>query len=550
MEQSLQVKHPKLIKGITELLLSRSLLKYRFFGFFCTQLIFVEDYSIGTAGVTIKRDGAYFYYNPDFLDELDGGNIDELKEVIYLIYHEIMHLQSKHILRNYGFHKKEQLVKTNIVQDAIMNYNIQLEYSKDVFLHEKCELLKQKSKLDVVKSSLKENRRKQKSKNITEINLLKLQQEEEFMLELIPVLESNPDTDINNIKDERNLFKDYLFIDNWYEASTGVHLEPFIKAGFDKGEQNENMFFEKLYVWYDEYLAKLQTKADAIGYKNLVEEVKNNNKTYKIKIDSHTPKTETVFYTSDLDLISLQFIKDKDGKTKIISFQGFDDTYYDEELISPEEMNSVINKLNHECHVRGLQNGMLDELLKRITPQKENFLKNIFVNVNKLKGSATLLKTYRKLNKKHDGDEFIKKGRYYDTKSLNILCDYSGSMHGMVEPILGYCLKDNYIGNLVFCDTVVTKENIVKLKKPSDIQRIKGFVDAYGGTELMPGVNYIKSEYGTDNILILTDGYCDEIDLSGYKKALIISCGIPVKVTRESRYFKQIVVDPKEVLNV
>lgn len=598
MSNTIKLKNAKLTNAITKLLLSDNLIKLRYFGHFCSMLTFKEDYSIDTAAVTFRKNGVHFLYNPHFIDSLMED------EIIYLIYHEVSHIHSKHLLRNFGFTRPEDFRKSNVVQDAIINYFIQKTYSKEsntidggksFLVHlirngnrlSEIELdyniLNSKIELGLIDNSKKE-------KALKKIELMKefiaiLENDDTIEIEKIVIKPSVDDIKAElfidgkneneilaemNIKhgilfeniehliqfliDNTNLnpYSNHLFISNSKYAGSGIHIEPFIESGFDLGADECNLFFEKLFVFYNEKIKELQTKADTIGYDNLKKLIHKENKTYTTHIKSHntTPYNETMLYTGNMDLYAFMFVTDKNNKGNDCGYNlMFDDYVSDDSELTPDDINSMIKNIDHNIKSRGGNTDGLNELINRIVPQKENYLKKILSLIKNVKGNASITKTYRKMNKKNEGDTIFK-GKMYNSKKLSILCDYSGSMHGLVEPILGFCIKDNYEGDLVMCDTKITKEDIFKLKKPSDIKKIKGFTDCYGGTELKPGVDFILKEYGNENILILTDGYCDELDLGRFKKALIISVGIEVNVYNKPSYFRQIVVNPKDIINI
>jgi predicted metal-dependent peptidase len=570
MQSPVKVKNTKLTTSIIDLLTHGSLRPYRYFGYFCTLIEFKDRTDIDTACVSAKRKNFLFSYNEHFINNLLNS------EITYIIWHELMHIKSAHLQRLYGFTTEIQRSKCNIVTDAIINYNIQLQYNSKkhhVLLNDHISLIFQDSPIDTIKLDilqltdklvvLKNNIDKNPDNLESNKNYDKLTKQLSIMNELVTLLEANPNYDPTTYPDEENPYKHYLFPTNWEKAGSGIHLEPFLLAGYDKGENDNNLVFEQLYVFFDNHIKKLQDECDTIGYKVVRDRILNDNKTYKVHIASHDylniinnngqiTYVQDDRYTGTLDLYALRFLTDKDnpqsGGGK--HFQQLDDfTPGDENEVSPEEIANRMRGIDAYCKARGIESGFVDALMKQITPQKENYLSVIFSTVNKLKGSGSLNRTFKKINKKHSDSEFIVKGRFYDVKSLNIVCDASGSMGGCVEPILGFCIKDNYVGNLVFCDTVVNEKNIVKIKSQKDIRNLKSLYDIYGGTELMPGINYVKQNFGRENLLILTDGYCDVLDLSSYKKVVIISCGIKCEVINEPRFFRQIVVDPKDIIN-
>ncbi len=107
--------HPKLVKTIQEQLLD-NLHGLPFYAEFNLGLNFYKKDSIKTCGVNTSATGFNFFYNEQFLDEL------EQKEVNFIDIHELFHLLFNHpqrtVLGNYDAYQ------ANVVQDMIINYII------------------------------------------------------------------------------------------------------------------------------------------------------------------------------------------------------------------------------------------------------------------------------------------------------------------------------------------------------------------------------------------------------------------------------------------
>jgi predicted metal-dependent peptidase len=62
-----------------------------------------------------------------------------------------------------------------------------------------------------------------------------------------------------------------------------------------------------------------------------------------------------------------------------------------------------------------------------------------------------------------------------------------------------------------------------------------------GGTVLQPAVDYVEENLNSYSTLILTDGYCDSLDLSRLKKhVLIVSAAVEVPIRATNGKMKQI----------
>jgi predicted metal-dependent peptidase len=65
-----------------------------------------------------------------------------------------------------------------------------------------------------------------------------------------------------------------------------------------------------------------------------------------------------------------------------------------------------------------------------------------------------------------------------------------------------------------------------------------------GGTVLQPAIDYVVENFNEFNTVVLTDGYCDSLDLSRVKgKVLMVSIGTKVPITRSNGKVKQIMVE-------
>jgi predicted metal-dependent peptidase len=93
---------------------------------------------------------------------------------------------------------------------------------------------------------------------------------------------------------------------------------------------------------------------------------------------------------------------------------------------------------------------------------------------------------------------------------------------------------------MIQADTQVNWVDKFMDKKKIESMKISGL----GGTALMPAVDYVVENLNQYNTCILTDGYCDNLDLSRVRgRVLIISIGVKVPIARSNGKVKQICVD-------
>ena len=122
----------------------------------------------------------------------------------------------------------------------------------------------------------------------------------------------------------------------------------------------------------------------------------------------------------------------------------------------------------------------------------------------------------------------LKGNRKIKTK-INCILDTSGSMGGTFERVLSYIYRNDIEVNLIEADTEVKWVQAIKSKRKLESIPIKGL----GGTVLQPAINYVSENFNEFNTLVLTDGYCDSLDLSRIKgNVLLISIGTEVPISR------------------
>jgi predicted metal-dependent peptidase len=121
-----------------------------------------------------------------------------------------------------------------------------------------------------------------------------------------------------------------------------------------------------------------------------------------------------------------------------------------------------------------------------------------------------------------------------------VILDTSGSMGNTFEKVLSYIYRSDIEVNMIQADTQVNW--VEKFMNKKKIERMK--ISGLGGTVLSPAVDFVADNFNQYNTCILTDGYCDSLDLSKLKgKVLIISIGVSVPISKSNGKLKQICVD-------
>lgn len=212
----------------------------------------------------------------------------------------------------------------------------------------------------------------------------------------------------------------------------------------------------------------------------------------------------------------------------------FMDQHLDDEV--PEELREQMSRdLIERLRQRGHVTSNIEQTLEKLRKKRKDYLKEIKRGISQIKG-VVKDRTIKKPSRRNIvGLKGIKK----IGSVLNVLLDTSGSMNGMAEKSLNYIFRSDIEVNLIQCDTEV--KAVEKIKTMKQLQQVK--VNGGGGTELQPSINFVMQNYPKFNTLILTDGYCDSLDFSGYKgKVLILTCGTEVPIKRSNGKVKQIVI--------
>ena len=204
----------------------------------------------------------------------------------------------------------------------------------------------------------------------------------------------------------------------------------------------------------------------------------------------------------------------------------------------PEEMrDAMVKDVMERLAARGLSAGNVETTLNKLRKKRKDYLKEIKRAVSNMIFGTVKQKTIVKPNRRQIAG--LKGTRKVKTK-INCILDTSGSMGGTFERVLSYIYRNDIEVNLIEADTEVKWIENIKSKRKLETMVIKGL----GGTMLQPAINLVAKEFNEFNTVVLTDGYCDNLDLSKIKgKVLMISIGTKVPISRSNGKVKQIIVD-------
>lgn len=207
----------------------------------------------------------------------------------------------------------------------------------------------------------------------------------------------------------------------------------------------------------------------------------------------------------------------------------------------PEEMReSIVKDAIDRLKARGLFAGDIEKTLNKLRKKRKDYLKYIKRSVSNLIFGTKKQKTIVKPNRRQISG--LKGNRKVKNK-INCILDTSGSMGGTFERVLSYIYRNDIEVNLIEADTEVKWVQAIKSKRKLETIPIKGL----GGTILQPAIDYVVEHFNQYNTLVLTDGYCDRLDLYRIKgNILFISIGTKVPISRTNNKVKQIVLDKEE----
>lgn len=244
--------------------------------------------------------------------------------------------------------------------------------------------------------------------------------------------------------------------------------------------------------------------------------------------------------TSEEDKKQLQALKDmltNDGE----DFDDVFDKHFDvSNEVSQEDRNSALDEILTTLKHRDKVGADIEQIIEKldIRKTKTNIFRKIKQSLERASIGTGKDKTYIRPNRRHPG---VLKGFKRQSIQFNVILDTSGSMYGEFDKVLKYLLNAQGGFTLLQADTDV--KDIKYIKKAGDLVhnfKLKGF----GGTELMPAINKIKElKKENDALVILTDGYCDSLDLSGLKHVIIVSTSLEPKITNRPKKYEYFQTD-------
>jgi predicted metal-dependent peptidase len=497
--------HEKLLNGIQTMLIDTKI-NLPYYGEFNLHINFVEQDSIGTCAVNVTSKGMNFFYSPKFLEDMSQ------KEVNFITLHEDFHLLFNHPRRTVTGQYDHKL--SNIAQDMIINHVIWEDIP-----HAFVEIPKNKDGKNMALFVPKEYTGKLIFEELYE--WLK-EEKEKWQKEK---KEKSQCKSCNGSGKKQQDQGDQSQEKQGQQKGQG-------QAGQGQGDEQGDGGQEG----GQDQSQNGQGQGDGQGQG---ESCQDCNGTGSEGGKDSTGKPSYGPYGKNPS-------KDGESLDTWSKEQIFDDMengngeYMDKHIGDdvPEEMrDAMVKDVMERLAARGLSGGNVEQTLNKLRKKRKDYLKEIKRAVSNMIFGTVKQKTIVKPNRRQISG--LKGNRKVKTK-INCILDTSGSMGGTFERVLSYVYRNDIEINLIEADTEVKWIENIKNKRKLETMVIKGL----GGTILQPAIDLVADQFNEFNTVVLTDGYCDSLDLSKIKgKVLMISIGTKVPISRSNGKVKQIMVE-------
>ena len=491
--------HEKLLAGIQTMLIDTKV-NLPYYGEFNLHISFHEQDSIGTCAVNVTSKGMNFFYSPKFLEDMSQ------KEVNFITLHEDFHLLFNHPRRTITGQYDHKL--SNIVQDMIINHVIWEDIS-----HTFVEIPKSKDGKNMALFVPKDYTGKLIFEELYE--WMKDQKEKwEKEKKKNSECQSCKGSGKKDQKGDKGEGKDKGEKGDKGKGKDKGDGQP--QDGKGEGQPGEGEGQGEGESCPDCGGSGSEGGKDSTGKPSYGPYGKNPSKDGGDSLD--TWSKEQIF--DDMEKNNGEYMDKHIG----------DDV--------PEEMReAMVKDVMERLAARGLSAGNVEATLNKLRKKRKDYLKEIKRAVSNMIFGTVKQKTIVKPNRRQIAG--LKGNRKVKT-AINVILDTSGSMGNTFEKVLSYIYRNDIEVNMIQADTQVNW--VEKFMNQKKIDRMK--ISGLGGTILTPAVDYVVEHFNQYNTCILTDGFCDSLDLSGLKgKVLIISIGVKVPISKSNGKVKQICVD-------
>jgi predicted metal-dependent peptidase len=495
--------HEKLLSGIQTMLIDTKI-NLPYYGEFNLHINFHEQDSIGTCAVNVTSKGMNFFYSPKFLEDMS------LKEVNFITLHEDFHLLFNHPRRTVTGQYDHKL--SNIAQDMIINHVIWEDIS-----HAFVEIPKNKDGKNMALFVPKDYQGKLIFEELYE--WLKDEKEkwekEQKKNSQCKSCNGSGKKDQGQKQDQKG--KGQQPGEGQGEGEKQEGQGDGQQPGEGQGQPQDGQ---------GDGQGKGESCPDCQGTGNEGGQDSTGKPSYGPYGKNPSKDGESLDTWSKEQI----FQDMENGSGEYMDKHIGDDV--------PEEMReAMVKDVMERLAARGLAAGNIEQTLQKLQKKRKDYLKEIKRAVSTMIFGTVKQKTIVKPNRRQIAG--LKGNRKVKTK-INCILDTSGSMGGTFERVLSYIYRNDIEINLIEADTEVKWIENIKNKRKLETMVIKGL----GGTILQPAIDLVADQFNEYNTVVLTDGYCDSLDLSKIKgKVLMISIGVKVPISRSNGKVKQIMVE-------
>lgn len=501
--------HEKLLSGIQTMLIDTKV-NLPYYGEFNLHVNFHEQDSIGTCAVNVTSKGMNFFYSPKFLEDLSQ------KEVNFITLHEDFHLLFNHPRRTVTGQYDHKL--SNIAQDMIINHVIWEDIP-----HAFVEIPKNKDGKNMALFVPKEYQGKLIFEELyewlkEEKDKWQKEQKQNSQCQSCNGSGKKQDGQGQGQKDQSQQGQGQQPGDGQgqCEKQEGQGQQPGDGQGQGQGQQPGD----------GQGQGQGESCPDCQGTGNEGGKDSSGKPSYGPYGKNPSKDGESLDTWSKEQI----FQDMENGSGEYMDKHIGDDV--------PEEMrDAMVKDVMERLAARGLSAGNIEQTLNKLRKKRKDYLKEIKRAVSNMIFGTVKQKTIVKPNRRQISG--LKGNRKVKTK-INCILDTSGSMGGTFERVLSYVYRNDIEINLIEADTEVKWIENIKNKRKLETMVIKGL----GGTILQPAIDLVADQFNEYNTVVLTDGYCDSLDLTKIKgKVLLISIGVKVPISRSNGKVKQIMVE-------
>jgi predicted metal-dependent peptidase len=500
--------HEKLLSGIQTMLIDTKI-NLPYYGEFNLHINFHEQDSIGTCAVNVTSKGMNFFYSPKFLEDMSQ------KEVNFITLHEDFHLLFNHPRRTVTGQYDHKL--SNIAQDMIINHVIWEDIS-----HAFVEIPKNKDGKNMALFVPKEYQGKLIFEELyewlkEEKEKWEKEQKKNSQCKSCNGSGKKDQGQGQGQKDQKQKGQGQQPGDGQGEGEKQEGQGEGQQPGDGQGQPQDGQ---------GDGQGKGESCPDCQGTGNEGGQDSTGKPSYGPYGKNPSKDGESLDTWSKEQI----FQDMENGSGEYMDKHIGDDV--------PEEMReAMVKDVMERLAARGLAAGNIEQTLQKLQKKRKDYLKEIKRAVSNMIFGTVKQKTIVKPNRRQISG--LKGNRKVKTK-INCILDTSGSMGGTFERVLSYIYRNDIEINLIEADTEVKWIENIKNKRKLETMVIKGL----GGTILQPAIDLVADQFNEFNTVVLTDGYCDSLDLSKIKgKVLMISIGVKVPISRSNGKVKQIMVE-------